>query len=106
MEGVKTRLEILLAHAFFVDIIVVVPAFVAVVMHTTRLVVKHLDAHLVVAFVEEVHQADLDVVDAGKLLLAGVEVHLPLSIEQDLHGPPEKDTACFPQVHPGRLLGR
>jgi hypothetical protein len=76
-------------------------------VHMARLIVEHLDAQLVVAFVEEVHQAaDLHVVDAGKLLLVGVEVHLPLSVEQDLHGPPAKATACFPQVHPGRLLGR
>jgi hypothetical protein len=43
-------------------------------------------------------------VGAGKLLLAGVEVHLPFPVEQDLHGPPAKATACFPQGHLGRLL--
>jgi hypothetical protein len=66
-----------------------------VVVDTTRLFVKTLDVHLVVAFVEEVHQgADLDVMVAGELLRA---------VEQNLHRPSAEIVACFPQGHRGRL---
>jgi hypothetical protein len=57
----------------------------------TRFVIKHLNTHLEVAFVEEVYQAvDLDIVDAGKLLSASMEVHLASPVEQDLH-----ETSCL-----------
>jgi hypothetical protein len=39
----------------------------------------------------------------GKLILAGVKVHLASAIEQDLDGPLTKEAAGFPQEHLGRL---
>jgi hypothetical protein len=78
---------------------------VVVIVDTSRIVVEHLYAHLVVAFIEEVHQAaDLDVMGASELLPADVEVHLAFPIEQDLHGPPAEATSCFPQDHLGRFM--
>jgi hypothetical protein len=52
-----------------------------VVVYTAKIFIGHLGAHLVVAFVEKVHQAaDLQVVGPRELLQAYVEVYLPLPI--------------------------
>jgi hypothetical protein len=64
-----------------------------------RLFVKHLDAHLAVAFVEEVYQAaDLDVVVSGtsSSWFRGTYC-LPHRTR------PPRSTARFPQGHRGRL---
>ena len=74
------------------------------VVHTATLVVEDLDDYVVVAFVEEVHQApDVDVVLAGEHLPAGGEEHPALAVEPDLNGPTADAAACLPQVHLGRF---
>jgi hypothetical protein len=92
------------ALVFVTAVVIVVVARAAVVVDTSRLFIIHLDAHLAVAFVEEIQQAaDNDIVVAGELLSAGVEVHTAFPVEQDIHGPPEEVAACFPQGHRGWL---